>query len=422
MFCDIDKVDIVVAEDDGSNVGVQTDHRGPDEIDFDRSVALALARIWGPLSHGVVEAVRMDFVQEPPETFRRVVEAAGAEVHAAMEPLERLQTVDQAVAEEALHGALANVAAEVFAEHGLEATVDGLHALEAALAPRFEGFDDLYPEERYTLILQLGAAAGAALMHRESGGRWVRDETFLAGFPFTVDVEGASANLFGRAERFFHESPNEGPSRIVANFKEEADGPIVPVLRLPLRTDVEHDEARRPLLDVPDVEAMPWIYLARDMPSSIAYILDLDREGFDTLLEHAVAGLAQIHVETERLEVDGFTVLALTGHFFATSKLLDPSFLRAMTETLDGEMLFVAIPGSQLALIAACDPQHIGTMVALAENAYAEQEPSYQLTPLVFVANATDGIVGFARLKTDEEATPEAAPKKPWWKRLFTKD
>ena len=408
MFADLDRVDVVYTRGDGHKVGVQTDHRSRAALqaDADRSLVFALSRVLSPLAADL-DLVGMEYVfrEPPPEPLRRALEAADCRVRIDDELLDVLQAPDEAVVEQLAGDALEAIGRATLARHELPVSPAGLEGLEATLTEDRDGYEDWPAERRYTALLELGAAAGVVL-RAAAQGRWVRDDHFGSVFPFTLETDQARSNLFGRALRYYEESPSDGPSVLLNSVTEgPQDGPILPILRPEgVGQGVDAPMFSRPLLPVEDVE-VPHIYLVQDRPSSVAYLPHASQEDFDALLEASLTNLARMTVPPERVEGQ-LPMFVLDGHFFAASKILDRHFLAGIAETLDSEMLMVAVPGQQLALIAGIptEVELVAGFVGLVEEAYEDVRPSHRLSRSVFIANPTDGVQGVLRVHVSDDS------------------
>lgn len=465
MFCDLDKIDIVYTQADGATVGVQTDHRATDALaeDLPRTIVFTLARILRPMSseHGL-DHVECVFPAMPPERLREAIETAGARLRVEEALVEPLHAVDEAQADRIAAEALETVGRDALDRAGCARTAEGLEALERKLSPAAAEYEAWVPEQRFTAVLELGAAAGE-VMRAEHGGRWVRDSHFQQALPFTVDRDGACTNLFGRATRFFEESTDEGPSLLLRTATEgPTDGPILPVLRAAnYGAGTQGARTSRPLLEgLEDVEGVPHVYLVQDRPQSVQYLSPESLEDFDALLEASFQNLVRLPVRPKRLG-DDVPIFLLDGDFFATSKLLDQGMLMGLAEALGAELLMVAAPNHQVGFVAPLseDVGFTHAFVNLVRSTFEESPPRTRLSPLVFAAIPGVGVKGILQLEEEagapapaisdaEPSGPASAPEPvdevaagsadepetddgegevggasstPWWKKLFGK-
>lgn len=435
MFCDLDKVDIVYTRADDAKIGVQTDHRFTEALaeDLPRTIVFTLARILRPKMASLeLDEIECVYPAPPPERLREVIEVAGARLRVDDERVAPTYAPDEARMVELAAEALAVVGREALAREGMEPTEAGLIAFEQARAPDAAEFADWLPEQRYTALLELGAVAGEVI-RAEHGGSWIHDTCFNHEIPFTVDREGARSNLFGRATRFYEDSVQEGPSVLVATVAEgPSDGPILPVLRSAGYGD--KGLTSRPLVGTEgDDSLIPHIYLVQDRPQTVSFLPAQPLEDFDTLLEASYANLARLPIRPQRVR-DDLPIYVIEGSFFATSKLLDRSMLSGLAETLQVELLLVAAPSREVALIGPFDqdPGFVEAFMDLVQSAHEDARPGARLSPCVFLADAQRGVHGLVRLVEDKAepaaapadapaAEPEAPAPRPWWKRLFGK-
>ena len=402
VFADLDRVDVIYTDEDGNKIGAQTDHRSRADIEADapRTLVFALSRVLSP-RNADLDLTGMEYVfrEEPPPSLRRALEAADCRVRIDKALMPRDQQPDDELVDRLAGEALEEIGRAMLARHDQPISRDGLEALEAELVPEREGFDDWPAERRYTALLELGAAAGVVI-RATNEGEWVRDHHFGFVFPFTLETQKARSNLFGRALRYYEESPYDGPSILLSSVGEgPQDGLILPVLRRAGVGDrVDVPLFSRPLLKTDD-EDVPHIYLVQDRPSSVAYLPHASIEDFDALLEASSTNLSKLTLTPERIEGD-LPMYVLDGHFFAASKILDRRFLLGLAESLDCEMLLVAVPGQQLAVIAPMTGEEalIAGFVQLVQNAYEDVTDSLRLSPHVFVATPQQGVHGMLRV------------------------
>ncbi len=410
VFADLEQVDVIYVGEDGRKIGLQTDHRPRDalEADVDRTMVFALSRVLTPRNADLgLVGMEYGFFETPPDEVRRALEAADCRIRVDDEILSPEQAPDDALVDELAGQALEALGRSVLQRHGQAVTREGLEQLEAALITDRETFGDWPAEQRYTALLELGAAAGVVI-RALNDGHWVRDHHFGSVFPFTLECEDARSNLFGRALRYYEESPEDGPSVLLDSVTEgPQDGPIIPVLRRPgVGVQVDVPLFSRPLVSTDD-EDIPHIYLVQDRPASVAYLSHETQADFDALLDVSMRHIEQLNLTPER--VDGqLPMFVLDGHFFASSKILDQRFLLGLSESLGSDGLMVAVPGQQLALIAAmpAQPELIVGFARLVEEAYEDVKQSLRLSPHVFVATPTKGVHGIVRFQDSPDGPP----------------
>lgn len=416
VFADLDRLDLVYDDDAGRRVGVQTDARTAAELAADepRTVVFSLARVLGPLAvDDALAEITYAFSDDPPDRLRQALEAVGCKVEVRGQALEAEAEPDPRRVDELAGDALDALAEAAFERRGIEASEQGLAQLEAALESEREGFEAWEPERRYTAQLELGAAAGFVLK-TIAPARWTRDQDFGNIIPFAIEVDGQRCNVFGRAERYYVDAADEGPTVLLRSFGEgsEHDGPIFPVLR-PTGFGEGQGLIGRPLVELdPEPEGMPTVLLVQDRPNSVAYLTLDSQEDFDALLEASTDMLARMPVEVERVEGD-LPFYVVRGSYYAASKVLDERTLVGLAESLETDTMMVALPSREVALVAplVTEPELVSAFVHLAEQAFEEQSPGHRLTSLVFVASADEGLQGILQV---EESDDEFEPSEPW--------
>jgi hypothetical protein len=229
VYSSLNKVDLVVE----GGLAVQTDHREPDEIlgSWDVSVVLAAARALNPVRYAVAERVRFAHLAEPPARLRELYAALGAETEVREEVAP--PQPDEARADQLVREALGTLADRVLREWGVTSAATGLERLETAYAARVGAIGDDDEIERWTAVVELGAAVGALILREVPGARWGRDPRQLSPIPYLVEREGHLTNVFGKVERYFREGPSESPSHLFRMLKDDGlqDGPLMLNLR-----------------------------------------------------------------------------------------------------------------------------------------------------------------------------------------------
>jgi hypothetical protein len=209
MFSSLDRIDIVLKEKAGRKQYVQTDHRTAEEIEQEPelSVLFALVRILNPkrmAEEGEPEPVVLySAMNPPPEFLRRAIRAAGGllTIGRSTDP-----EPEEGVApplEEVIASAFANLARAVATEHGVELTLEGLEAVESALAESAGDPDD--DEIAYwSAVMKLGSFGGE-LIRTTNGGRW--EVVDSGSLPFALSTrfrgEEATVNPLGKAIKRF---------------------------------------------------------------------------------------------------------------------------------------------------------------------------------------------------------------------------
>lgn len=418
MFADLETTDIQYRDQEGRRVSVQTEHRDTTTLEEDapRSAMFALARVLGPLlSEDPPDRLEYGFAFAPPPALQRLVEAAGAVVLLDNEPLSPLQTPSPDAVLVAVGDAMQALGEAVIARHEVARTGQGLEALEAQLAQNRSDFEASSAEQRYTAQLELAAAASVVIL-AEMDGSWVLDVAFQEPFPFTLDVDGHRPNLFGRAARFYAESAEEGPSGLLGVLQDAqpSDGLIMPLLR-PASTGQLGTMLGKPLIETTEVpDDLPHIYLAEDRPSSVSYINREDAEAFDLLLTASLENLRRTPVDVSRLD-DEPPMYLLEG-FYGPSKLLDLPLLSDLADRLNATHLWVGVPGRELAIVTAEDPEWAQVFVDFMQRTYDQQLESQRVSPRVMVADPAKGVVGWLELTVQ---APSSSPS-GWWKKMWS--
>lgn len=421
VYSSLRKIDIVSEAPDGTRLLLQTDHRSPDEIDAEPELSMlfALARILGPQrsQHGTGSVVRYVALGGLHPAIARVVASTGAEAEvdrAVVDLSAQPREAPAALADEAF----AALGRRVLARERQPATEDGLREIERLSqgAPTEDEDEIGY----WTAVAELAAVTGEVI-RAQVGGTWVDDTAGHADLPFLFRAAGGDLriNAVGKAVKFLAHGDAESPHQLLRALEDrDTDaGPLLFSLK-PAGWPAAAEMVCEPLADLAKSGAdVPLVVYGNDHPNTFAMFKrgDTPRD-LAAMRAEAIANLAAIDVEVERVELDAITFWVAHGNYFAAEKILDPAFLRAMHASI-GELLAAAVPekGRLFLTNAVAKPETIAAFVAIASGVYQKNEAGRQLSPTVFLVS--DGnIVGVAQ--PSESPAPEPA-KKSWVKKLF---
>ncbi|MBK7077724.1 MAG: hypothetical protein IPH44_36050 [Myxococcales bacterium] len=435
MFSSLHKIDIVATSptDGGATLLVQTDHRTPAEVGADQGLSMifALTRMLVPRSGEYATAtVRYTCVEAVHPLLETAAAACGAELEGARQARDLTAVARQDPADLA-DAAFATMGRRVMAERGLAVDEGGLTELVEAMA-RPPALDD---DElgHYTALVELAAATGEVLRAR-FGGRWVRDLAQHSVVPFVFQLAVGNdmrANVVGKAEKYFRFGAIDSPVLLLRGGEDATvdEGPLLFTLK-PAGWEPAATLVAEPI--APGLEAagasVPLMVYGHDRPNTFA-MLGKDKADvppLPTLRAQALRTLAELEVETERLDVRGTEIVVVHGSYFAAEKILDAAFLRRLHAELGCELLAAAVPEKSRLLVTqgVAAPAALAGFMAVAQGIYDADEGGRQLSPTVFAIQ--DGaIVG---VLTADGASPRATgpagdpPKKrSFWRRLFGK-
>ena len=466
MFSTLDKIDAVVNK---PLRYVQTDHRTAEEIEAtpELSTLFALARILNPQAHGEAQGVKPAVVYvtaqaDVPACLRDVLAATGATHQVGGSGTPRTYPADDTTASELADQAFRGLAARVKRRVGLTDMATVLRALEAeTLADPPRQADD---EAGYwTRVLEL-AAVTCEVVRARSGGRW--EIQHHADLPFgfaTVPVAapptmgaatpqvpagapgpGGIILATNRAHRFIADGKDESMFLLLAADREVSAGalstgdlPVMPNLR-PRREAIASELAWRSLFpDPPDDDDFPVVVYGHDTPETFGAFRAGRAGDLDELHERALANLADQEVTTAEVEVEGVTLLAVSGSFYAAEKLLDRAFMRALHRRLDHDVLAASVPRRGLLFVAGVVRSDKRELLVLQAATRHEAKTTRSISEAILLIK--DGLVaghveiaaGPAHTAPVEEPARERASeaeagtprtKKPsWFQRLFGK-
>lgn len=434
MFSSLHKIDIVATSPAGGDATllVQTDHRSPAEVGADQGLSMifALTRMLVPRSGEYATAtVRYTCVAAVHPLLETAAAACGAELEGERQARDLAGVARQDPADLA-DAAFATVGRRVMAERGLAMDEPGLATLVEAMAtPPALDDDEL---GHYTAMVELAAATGEVLRAR-FGGRWVRDEAQHSAIPFVFELgvgDDMRANVVGKVEKYFRFGAIDSPVLLLRGGEDATvdEGPLLFTLK-PAGWEPAAKLVAEPI--VTGFEAagaiVPLMVYGHDRPNTFAMLGKdkADLPSLATLRAQALRTLAEVEVETERLDLDGVELVVVHGSYFAAEKILDAAFLRRLHDELGCELLAAAVPEKSRLLVTpgVAAPAALAGFMAVAKGIYDADEGGRQLSPTVFAIQdgAIVGVLTPADARRPDD--PPAAPpkKRGFWRRLFGK-
>jgi hypothetical protein len=199
--------------------------------------------------------------------------------------------------------------------------------------------------------------------------------------PFGFAVDSSDMLPANRAQRFLDDGPGESMFLLVTSMDEllprsAPDAPDLPVLPS-LRSKREAEACAvlwRPLLEG-DLDDVPVIAYGHDGTHAFGLLLRTEHEPrAEAVHAEAMANVRAQDVQVEELDDDELVVLAVSGSFFATEKLLDRGFMRDLHDRLGAPLLAVGVPRRGLMLVASAmhDPKHLVGFRAMVEDEHEE--------------------------------------------------
>jgi hypothetical protein len=433
MYSSLHKVDIVVKEKDGSGkLFVQTDHRSVEEVaaEVEVSVLFALARTIVPkrMSDAAGVKVRYACLGGLHPAIAEVLLATGAEpdgmegvAKPSLDGVKRRATAD--LADEAF----AALGQKLLARHALSADEAGLAAFEATIdeAPSQEQDEIAY----WTTVAELAAVTGEVL-RAKCGGRWIDDPKDFADIPFLFQParnEGM-VNPVGKAMKFLMHGAAESPQQLLRMVEDNAEpeGPLLFSLK-PSNWAARAEAVCEPLMARMEKAGadVPIIVYGHDKPNTFGFFMKGGRFGEDTvaLRKEALANLARVKVEVERIDLSALTFWVVQGSYFAAEKILDVDFMKELHRRLESPLLAAAVPekGQLLVTSAVAGPEKMLPFMALANGIYERNNAGRQISPTVFLVS--DGAIQGVAKRGEEPAKlggDDANGKKGFLKRLFS--
>jgi hypothetical protein len=379
MYCSVDKIDLA-ARVDGRPVAIQTDHRSREQIEAEPelSALYAMARVLNARGHLAADGhpgadVHYAVADEPPPVLRDALAAVGAVIERTGHGLEPLGAASEEAVTEVAERAFAALARRAAARVGVRDLAVALRMLEdqTFAAPPAREDEEAYWER----VLELAALTGELLRAKSPAtGRWVQTERALLPFGFQLanSASGGSTVLFptNRAQRVIEDGADESLFKLLVAADEamhhplDASGRLMPSLRD--RRMVELDEVlwRSVLSETAGPPELPIVVCGVDGESTFGMIRrDAIHEASEDAMGEALRNLEAEDVQTEELTTgDDFSMLAVTGSFYAAEKVLDRAFMRSLHERLDADLLAAAVPMRGLLMVTAA--HHEGTRLA----------------------------------------------------------
>lgn len=377
MYSSLDKIDAVVKS---PLRYVQTDHRSVDEIAANPEVTtlFALTRVLNPRAHAETQGARATIVyvtaqDELPACLRDVLAVTGASHQVGGGGTPRVYPAPETTASELADRAFRALAARVSRRVGLTDMATVLRALEAetlADPPRQDDDEAGY----WTRVLEL-AAVTCEVVRARSGGQWEVAHHADLPFGFLTNLGGSGKTMpagapgpggvilaTNRAHRFIADGKDESMFLLLAADREVSasalaagDLPVMPNLR-PRREAIGSELAWRPLFpDAPEDDGFPVVVYGHDTPETFGAFRAGRAGELEVLHEQAVANVASQEVSTDDVEVEGVTLLAVSGSFYAAEKLLDRAFLRGLHRRLGHDILAASVPRRGLMFVTAVE-------------------------------------------------------------------
>lgn len=436
MYTSLDRIDIVTKSKETGRAGyVLTDHREAAEIaaEPELSVLFALTRLSAAKTMGEREGgAEITYVCHtvPPPFLREAVASAGGRLTVdAGPPLPPWSTRPLGdVADEAFRGLARRVAARCGV--GLEASL--LTRLEDETLqspPKQEDDEHAY----WARTLELAAVCGE-LLRTKSGGRWTAAADGNGLFPFAFTAGNGTFNVADKAHRFMDQGEAQRPGQLLLMAEDvgrQDEGPLMPNLK-PGDFPRDHGVCRELLEDVPGGARMPLVFVGRDQPNTFAY-LPAGSPDVERSFDEALANLARLDLEAVPHDIAGVEVLVVSGHFYASEKILDETFMKALHQRLGAELLAAAIPHKGVLLVTRqVVPPIVAGFVALTAALHENTQGAPPLSPVVFLVK--DGKVvghleakskgpeaGFARPRRTSASPPKRpeSPRQGLWSKLF---
>jgi hypothetical protein len=432
MYSSLLKIDIVAKAPEGP-LYVQTDHRRRDEIEAEPeiSVLFALVRVLNARAHAKAEGEPATVVyacmDDAPPFLVDALAAAGAELETqgGTTPRRKLSPTGVTPGEIA-DRAFADLVKRVQARIGLTDLAGTLRALEAEILvdPPVEDDAEDGGITYWTRVLELAAVTGELLRAR-GGGRWIEAER--ADIPFGFETGGRITLATNRASRFIADGEGESMFHLLRMDDEvnRDDLPILPSLRA-LSEAKGANLVYKPLLERGG-DDLPVIAYGTDSPNTFGLMTkDGAKDDVETVHVKAIENLRAQEVEVQAFDVADVPLIAVTGSFFATEKVLDREFMQGLHAKLGEEMLAVTMPRRGLMFVTSAvgkpDPVKAMTVLSLITRKESENTRSISTAILLVQNGEPVGHVQLTGGDGDGDDEPEAPPppKKPgFFRRLF---
>ncbi len=374
MYSSLDKIDAVVKT---PLRYVQTDHRTTDEIAATPEVTtlFALTRILNPRAYGESQGLAPTILYVTqhdalPACLKDVLAATSASHQVGGQGVPRTYPEPDATTSELADRAFRGLASRVARRVGLTDQATVLRALEAeTLAEPPRQADD---EAGYwTRVLEL-AAVTCEVMRARSGGQW--EVQHHADLPFGfVTGPGAAPGLpagrgggvvlaTNRAHRFIADGKDESmflllavDREVTATAQHTADLPVMPSLRSRGEAIAGHLTWRALWPDAPEDAGFPVVVYGHDTSEAFGAFPSGYAGDLDELHDQAVTNLARQEVSVDKVEVEGISLIAVSGNFYAAEKLLDRAFMRGLHRRFDHDILAASVPRRGLMFVAAVE-------------------------------------------------------------------
>jgi hypothetical protein len=271
----------------------------------------------------------------------------------------------------------------------------------------------------WSRTLELAAVCGE-LLRAKTAGRWTATSDRDGLFPFAFTAGNGTFNVADKARRFIDQGESQRPAQLLLmadDLGRSDEGPLMVNLK-PGDFPREHGVCRDLLEGGSAKDArMPLVFLGRDQPNSFAYLPAGSGDAGGSFRE-ALANLARLELEAVPHEIGGVELFVVSGHFYASEKILDEAFLTGLQRKLGAELLAAAVPYKGVLLITPhVVPPGITGFVAAVGVLHADTGGAPPLSPVVFLVR--DGkVVGHiaTRAKNGEVAKTS---KQSFWSRLF---
>ncbi|HEU0030485.1 MAG TPA: hypothetical protein VFQ53_07630 [Kofleriaceae bacterium] len=433
MYSTLDSIDIVATDKaTGQEIYVQTDHRQRDELESEPEITVlfGLTRILKAHEYAANKGAKgrvvyAGFADDPPAFLLELIAVAGGEYERASDqtylPLQASKRTASELADEAYRGLAKRVQERV----GLSDWAAVLNALQAETLtePPDKDEDQI---GYWTRVAELAAVTGELLRGRNQG-KWV--QMAEADIPFGFQCSDGSVLLpTNRAQRFIADGEDESMFRLIEldNDREAiTNGPrtMLPSLRAKsdaLREKMVHRALLQNAGDNPDI---PVIVYGNDTPQSFGIMKEPTTEDVEKIHAEALANIAKQEVTVDDVEVGGVKVLAVSGSFYATEKLLDVAFMKTLHRRLGNEMLVASVPRRGLMFVANGvdpDPRQVATVLRVMTD--HESGTTRSISKALLIVMNGD-VVGHVQMQTSEDGEPPMPPpekKKPsFLRRLF---
>lgn len=414
VYSSLHKIDFIAQGPDEQRALVQTDHRTVEEVDadLDLSILFALARIIGPLrtEHGVGAVVRYVALAGLHPALAQVCASTGAVAEVDRAEVD-LSEVERVPPSDLADRAFAGLGQRVLAREALECDESGLAAFEsiASGAPSRDEDEIGY----WTAVAELAAVTGEVI-RAAVGGRWVDDPQGYADIPFMFAAGGAEShwnvNAVGKAVKFLASGETESPRQLLVALRdrEAPEGPLLFSLK-PSDWSAREQMWCEPLFEVSEQIGadVPILVYGHDRPNTFSM---LQRGGeirdLAAMRVEALANLARVEIELEKVELEHLTFWVGHGDYFAAEKILDVELMKRMHDVM-GKLIAAAVPEkSRLFLTSAiADVETIGAFIRLVRGVHDRDEGGRHLSPTVFLVSE-GRIVGIARPDDDEPSDP----------------